>query len=65
MCVSNWGGGLGEEGKEAKKQDFLERKGATNILKHCCFLLITVNSSAAIIIPRDVKTSNLTNYTGQ
>lgn len=53
-----------KNGEGAKKQNFLERKGPINVVKHCCFLLITVKNMTAIKMPREVKTSNLTKYTG-
>lgn len=63
-----WVCGVGDwekNGEGAKKQNFLERKGPIKVLKHCCFLLTIVKNVSEIKIPREVKTSILTNYMDQ
>lgn len=61
MCIC--GRGLGKEEEEAKKAKLFGEEGSNKYIKKSLFPFNTVNNKTAVMIPRDVKTSKLTNHT--
>lgn len=60
-----WGRGLGEEWGRSQKAKLFGKEGTHKCIKTLLFTLKYRKKYAGIKMPREVKTSNLTDYIGQ